>query len=241
MSMAKRWIMLAARCCALGLLAVTPTTAENAPPPRPLRVACIGDSTTQGAGVTNRAIESYPARLQALLGDTYEVTNLGVGSCTLIRKGSPNVWATLRRMQKQPIHPDLVVVSLGINDTCGGSRKCWNHKNDFPGDYRDLIDELRALPTKPRIWICAPTPMVVEMPGLTPNRVKDLKERSARLQELIGVIRQIAKEKDVGFIDLNKPLADHPELFTDGVHLNGPGYRRMAELVRVAVGREGTP
>ena len=196
-----------------------------------IRVVCIGDSTTQGAGVEDKAKESYPAQLQSLLGDGYDVMNMGVGSCTLIRKGSPNVWRTLKRIQSTAVNPDVVVISLGINDTCGGSRKCWNHKDEFPQDCRDLVEALRALPSKPRIWLCAPTPMVIETPGIDLKRKKDLQERGVRLQELIGHIKTIATEKDLGFIDLNTPLSDKPQYFKDGVHMNKDGYKAMAELV----------
>ena len=41
------------------------------------RVACIGDSITYGTGLSNRATQAYPARLQALLGEDYEVRNFG--------------------------------------------------------------------------------------------------------------------------------------------------------------------
>lgn len=60
-------------------------------------LACIGDSITAGARSSDRAKKSYPAQLQRLLGDRYEVVDLGVGSCTLIRKGRPNVWTTRKR------------------------------------------------------------------------------------------------------------------------------------------------
>lgn len=196
-----------------------------------IRIACVGDSITFGARLENRASDSYPARLQMLLGDGYNVTNLGVGGCTLIRKGRPTVWRQLEKIREA--NPDVVVVSLGTNDTCGGRRQCWNHKDEFPEDYRDFIEVLRAMPSSPRIWICGPSPMVIETPGLTDARRKDLEERKPRLQELIAVIKEVAREKKVGFIDLNTPLAHRPELFTekDGVHPNQRGYRAIAELV----------
>lgn len=48
------------------------------------RVACLGDSITAGARV-DAARQSYPARLQNLLGDEFDVRNFGLGSATLIK------------------------------------------------------------------------------------------------------------------------------------------------------------
>ena len=45
--------------------------------PCKIRVACIGDSITWGTAMTNRVAECYPAQLQSLLGDRYEVVNFG--------------------------------------------------------------------------------------------------------------------------------------------------------------------
>jgi len=231
-------IPLTACAATFALLAFLSVTAEDPKSAaQKIRVACVGDSITAGARMADRAKDSYPAQLQLLLGDRYEVTNLGVGSCTLIRKGSPNVWKTLRRIQATKLKPDIVVVSLGTNDTCGRPRNCWSHKDDFSRDCRELIDQLRALPSKPRVWICVPTPMVLETPGLNTKRVKDLQQRGPRLRELIGFIKEVVQEKKVDFIDLNTPLADKPEFFWegDGVHPNKAGYRAIAELVHKAL------
>ena len=138
-------------------------------------VACIGDSITFGARVEDRDTYSYPARLQLFLGEKYHVENFGLGSCTLIRKGKPNVWSQLAKIRES--NPDIVVVILGTNDTVSGSRKCWDHKNDFPQDYRDLIDTLRTFPSVPEVYICAPSPMVTETPGLDIARLANLQER----------------------------------------------------------------
>jgi len=51
-----------------------------------IRVASLGDSITAGARV-DAPSESYPARLQKLLGDTYTVQNFGIGGATLIKTG----------------------------------------------------------------------------------------------------------------------------------------------------------
>ena len=200
-----------------------------------IKVACVGDSITFGARFEDPTQDSYPAQLQKLLGKRYNVTNLGISSCTLIRKGRPTVWDQLSKIRDTS--PDIVVVSLGTNDTCGvgtcGGRKCWEYKDEYGSDYRDLIDTLQALASKPRIWICAPSPMVLETPGLSEARIEGLTVRKPRLQELVGTIKKVAKEKNVEFIDLNTPLDHKPELFTeeDGVHPNKAGYRAIAELV----------
>lgn len=200
-----------------------------------IKVACVGDSITYGARLDDRDKHSYPAQLQVLLGEGYSVENFGVGGCTLIKKGIPTVWNELPKIKET--NPDIIIISLGTNDTCGmdtcGDRKCWEYKDEFESDYRDLIDELSKLPSRPQIFLCAPSPMVLETPGLNSERVAGLTVRKPRLQELIGMIKRVANEKDVKFIDLNEPLDHRPELFTesDGVHPNKDGYSAIAALV----------
>jgi sialate O-acetylesterase len=204
-----------------------------------ITVACLGDSITFGARLEDRDRDSYPARLQQLLGNGYRVLNMGVGGCTLIRKGQPTVWDELAKIRKG--NPDRIVISLGTNDTCGegtcGDRKCWEYKDEYLADYLDLIDSLQMMPKQPEIWICAPSPMVLETPGLSQARVEGLTIRKPRLKELISLIRQVAEEKKVGFIDLNSPLDHRADLFTeeDGVHPNVAGYLAIAELVFAAL------
>ncbi len=200
-----------------------------------IKVSCVGDSITFGARLEDPSTDSYPAQLQQFLGNRYVVANHGVGGSTLLKKGKPNVWGQLPRIKNAS--PDIVVISLGTNDTCGmgtcGNRKCWEYKDEFAEDYRTLIDELQEIPSNPDIWICAPSPMVLETPGLSNERITGLTVRKPRLQELIVTIKEVAKEKKVKFIDLNTPLMNKPELFTekDGVHPNKAGYKAIAKLV----------
>ncbi|NHE57901.1 DUF459 domain-containing protein [Cyclobacterium plantarum] len=220
------------------LLAFTSFTKEK------IKVACVGDSITYGARLEDPDSHSYPAQLQTLLGEDYAVENFGVGGCTLIRKGTPTVWNELPKIKAT--NPDIIIISLGTNDTCGygtcGDRKCWEYKDEFESDYRDLVDELSKLSSKPQIYLCAPSPMVLETPGLDRERIAGLTIRKPRLQELIGMTKSVAAEKNVHFIDLNAPLDHRPELFTesDGVHPNKEGYKAIAELVFRKLGNEIT-
>ena len=87
------WLLVACVICGLAQAAAL---AEEA---SPIRVACLGDSITAGARVDAKS-ESYPARLQKVLGEHFEVRNFGIGGATLIKTGRPNIWQQSRCRQK---------------------------------------------------------------------------------------------------------------------------------------------
>ena len=199
----------------------------------PVRVACLGDSITAGARVDS-ATASYPARLQELLGDHYEVRNLGIGGATLIKTGRPNVWNNLETIRV--FQPHVVVIALGTNDTVGGQRKNWEQIERFDDDFGALIGVLAELPTEPHIILGTPTAMVLSTPGLSEQRLADLTERKIRLENLCKRIRKLAAshaDQNVSLLELNAILKDRPELLTaaDGVHPNTEGYLAIAKSV----------
>lgn len=199
----------------------------------PVRVACLGDSITAGARVDAKT-RSYPARLQEVLGEAYEVRNFGLGGATLIKTGRPNVWQKLDDVRK--FEPQIAIISLGTNDTVGGKRKNWEQIERFDEDYAELIDALADLPTKPRIVLCTPTAMVLNTKGLSEGRLANLTERKPRLQKLCIRIRKLAAQhadQNVSLLELNAVLQDRPELLTegDGVHPNAEGYSAIAKAV----------
>lgn len=203
-----------------------------------IHVACLGDSIAAGARVGPG--ESYPARLQELLGGGYLVESFGIGGATLLKRGRPNVWQALERAEA--FRPDVVVVTLGTNDTVGGNRHNWEAIGDFDGDYQELVERLAALPTRPRILVCTPTDMVLATPGLSEARRADLEERRPRLEELCRRITSLARrneERGVELVELNAVLAGRPELLTegDGVHPNAAGHRAIAEALAPLVAR----
>ena len=71
-------------------LAEPPAAAPAAPVPmqgfkEPIRVACVGDSITEGAGASGG--NSYPSQLGKMLGEKWTVGNFGVSGTTMLKKG----------------------------------------------------------------------------------------------------------------------------------------------------------
>ncbi len=220
-----------------------PTASESVPSQKPIRVACVGDSITAGARVDAKT-ESYPAQLQSILGAPFQVQNFGLGGATLIKPGRPNVWQRIQAVIDY--QPHIVVISLGTNDTVGGNRRNWERIDRFDTDYRDLIAQLAALPTHPRILLCTPTAMVLNTPHLDPERLSNLRERKPRLQELCRRVRDLAARtahQNVTLLELNAVLQGRPDLLTqkDGVHPNRAGYQAIAQTVAKAIQRTTAP
>ncbi len=199
---------------------------------QPIRVACIGDSITAGRNVAEGL--NYPAQLQELLGAEFEVRNFGVGGAALIRSGKPTVWSQADSILDYK--PHVAVIALGTNDTVGAPRNHWSDIATFDADYQGLLMRLAHLPTKPRVFVCTPTAMVLSTPDLDPERRAELTTRKPRLQELCGRIEKLAKRNarlNVRLIDLNRRFQDRTDLIAagDGVHPNEAGYAFLATTI----------
>ena len=69
-------------------LVFVPADARRKPEVEPkIKVSCVGNSITYGMRLDDREHESYPVRLQEMLGDRYEVGNFGKSGATLLRHG----------------------------------------------------------------------------------------------------------------------------------------------------------
>lgn len=120
-----------------------------------IKIACIGNSITYGVGTRNPAKDSYPAVLGQMLGDGYEVRNFGVSARTMLMKGDNPYMKEERYRQALDYNPDIVTIKLGTNDT---KPQNWRYKSDFKKDMETMIRTLRALPSKPEIYLCYPIP-----------------------------------------------------------------------------------
>lgn len=65
-----------------------------------IKVACVGNSVTYGHGIENREKNSYPAQLQRMLGNEYEVANFGKAGRRYCERDT--VLTTSRRNARPP-------------------------------------------------------------------------------------------------------------------------------------------
>ncbi len=192
-------------------------------PAAPTRVACVGDSITYGSGIVGRETNSYPAVLDRLLGEQYEVRNFGVGGATLLKQGDKPYWTQAAYLEVGAFAPQAIIIKLGTNDS---KPQNWRHKGDFASDLEAMIDTFRRLPSHPQIWLCLPVPVYETRWGINEATVRG---------EIIPLIEKVADDKDVPVIDLYDALSDHPEMFSDKIHPNATGAKFMAEVVAAAV------
>jgi acyl-CoA thioesterase-1 len=190
---------------------------------RTVRVACVGDSITYGAGVENRETNNYPAVLGRLLGPKFETGNFGVSGATLLKKGDKPYWNEPAFKAVDEYAPDAVVLKLGTNDS---KPQNWKYGSDFEQDLQAMIRHFESLPSHPRIWLCLPVPVYQTNWGINEPVVKG---------EIIPKIRKVAVLERVPVIDLYSALSHHPEMFPDMIHPNAAGARVIARTVQAAL------
>ena len=210
--------------------------ARQTPKPGAIRVACIGNSITDGHGIEMRTAYGYPAMLQKKLGEDYWVKNFGVSSRTLLNKGDFPYMKEVAWKDALAFKPDVVVIKLGTNDS---KPQNWQYGSEFLQDLEQMITTLcpsLATPAKkgkkakaavaevkPRIILCTP------VPAFKPSwEISD----SVITNAIIPIQQEVAKKYGLQVIDLHTLFAGAEDLLLDdGIHPNGKGADRMADII----------
>ena len=196
----------------------------KAPKQDAVRVACIGDSITDGHGIDLRTVNGYPAQMQTMLGDGYFVKNLGVSARTLMTSGDLPFTNELAWEDALAFQPQVVVIKLGTNDT---KTQNWTNRKAFSADLQKMIDALKALPSKPRILLCTPIPALKDSWTINEKLIAE---------EEIPAIEAAAKKNKLEVIDLHTAFTGQEALYQeDGIHPTQQGARKIAEIVAKAI------
>ena len=205
------------------LLTVTLLLAVSCASAQVIKVACIGDSITEGAGVNNPTLNAYPVVLGRLLGTNYQTRNFGVGGRTLLKRGDYPYWNEAAFRNATNYGPDIVTIMLGTNDSKSYN---WRYRDQFAPDFRAFIDVFAGLPSRPRIFVCLPVPAYGMAFDINPDVIKN---------EIIPIIKQVAREKNVATINLYTPLSGRPDLFPDLIHPTAAGAALIARTLNGAL------
>lgn len=188
---------------------------------KPLKIACVGNSITYGAGIANREKNAYPQQLQALLGGEYVVKNFGVNGVTLLKKGDYPYWEAGKYQEALSFTPDVVYIKLGTNDSKSQNRIYLD--TDFEQDYKELIQSFRERNSKVRIVLLLPVPSFLnDSTSIWNPVIKD---------SVIPLIQKVAFDTKSEVIDLYQLFVGEPALLPDAIHPSALGATRIARRI----------
>lgn len=197
------------------------------------RIVCLGDSITQfGDGPTG-----YVGLLRGYLTKVYppnaiEVVNAGVSGNTSNDE--------LSRLDRDVIQkkPDLVTISVGVNDVWHGfdnTHPSGGGPNGVPLDlYKTNVQKMVTAAQKTGCVVVILAPTVI---------MEDLNDpRNLVLADYVSALKDIARRHKCLFVDLQTPFQTYLDLArttgntdklltVDGVHMNDWGNRFMAATI----------
>ena len=196
-----------------------------------IKVAIVGDSITEGYGLSNQSRNAYPVMVDSILGSNYSVLNFGRSSTTVQKKGDVPYWNCSEFNNVFAYKPDIIVIKLGTNDVRprmdGKPGTNWNDV-DFSKDYQALIDTFKTINTKPKIFLCLPTPIY--------ENIFNWNDGDSSLRASVDpAIKILAEVNNLPLIDLYTQMSNQPENFLDGIHPNEKGSRIMAEFIAKSI------
>ena len=189
-------------------------------------IACVGDSVTYGCTLPLFFLRRYPAVLQKQLGPETRVAAFAVNDRTLQSTGNKPYRKEKAFQQSKAFLPDTVVILLGTNDSKDTN---WISEEAFRQQYRELIDEYRALLSKPRILLCTPPCAFAPI-----NRFFYITNDAKldRIPEIAALVRAVAEEQNLETVNLYALTEGRRELFgPDGLHPNAAGAKLIADTV----------
>ena len=219
--------------------------ARQTPRPDAIRVACVGNSITEGFGIDMCGAYGYPAELQKLLGSDYWVKNFGVSARTMLNKGDYPYMNEQAWQDAQAFKPDVVLIKLGTNDS---KPENWQYGAEFRQDLEQMILTLRPdlaqpvgkkgrkSPNKPTKPTTPTTPtakpqiiLMTPIPAFKPTwNISD----SVIVNGIIPVQQEVAQKYGLQVIDLHTLYAnDGDKMLKDGIHPDGKGAHRLAEII----------
>ena len=204
------------------------------------RILCYGDSLTWGfipgtMGKRYGPEVRWPRRVQGLLRSDYEIIEEALNGRTTVWEDSFREGRHGARLLQPLLEShgplDLVIIMLGSNDLL---------------HYRDVlaVDVARGMVNlldivERTITECQQQPpavLLISPPGgakLTPEMATHCRGDLAKFAELPAAFEQLARDRGCSFLDAAR-VVESAEV-ADGIHMNEPGNRKLAEQVAARI------
>ena len=183
--------------------------------PKPIRVALVGDSITQGSG--------YPFKLQMLLGSNYTVGNFGVCGSTVSHNSTIPYVNQTEFQRAEDFDPDIVVIMLGTNDA---NPEIAYSEDSFETDYSQIVTSFQGLDGNQLIWVVKSPPIFANNSSYNNTYLADT---------VLPHIDNLANQMNLPTVDMYNALISHSDYFMDGVHPNPDGATVIASNVYDAI------
>jgi len=190
-----------------------------------LRIACVGDSITEGYGLAVQSKTSYPVMLDSILGPKYAILNSGRSATTLQKKGDFPYWICKEFSNVFVYKPNIIIIKLGTNDTKPNN---W-HADKYEQDYQAMIDTFKTISSKPEIYVCLPVPVFKTKWGINDSTV---------VHGIIPIIEKLAKKNKLSVIDLHKGMSNEGVNFFDSIHPNEKAVKMMAAIIAEKISKK---
>lgn len=195
-------------------------------------IVALGDSITFGAGVVGtRGTDSWEAKLEKLLGDSYQVLNYGISGATLQNEGDCPYWNMPEKAKQGfpeaalALNPEIVLLMLGTNDSKPYN---WNRER-YAEQLDQRVKEIKQTESVKRLILMCP-PFACPADG-SEVVAFDILNETIR-DEIVPIVKQCAESNEVECLDLYSTTDGHPEYFMDGVHPNSFGNRVIASEIQ---------
>lgn len=188
-----------------------------------IRVACAGDSITNGALIPGCFWNSYPSVRGKRLGKNYHVENFGLNGRTLSDQADRPYSAEAEARRCFDFQPDIVVLMLGTNDT---KPKNWRGADDLSKRFDEMLAHFLDLSQQPRIILCTP-PWAKNAENKLQGITNDTE--AGLLPDVAACARKAAEKYGLELIDLYPLFEGKRELLSyDLIHPNIRGARLIA-------------
>ncbi len=215
MAIAIALVVLASPLAVLKIVDSQNTHSQTSSIGNSIRVACVGDSITEGCG--------YPSDLQLLLGDNYTVGNFGASGSTVLLNSWKPYMDQPEFQSAKAFEPNIVIIMLGTNDDLMSLHQ---YNESFEHDYTQLITSFQQLQSKPQIWIALSPPIFSNSSDLSPTYL---------VNTIIPKTQDLANKMNLPTIDVYSAFGNRSDYFKDGVHPNSQGAALIATEVYNAI------